>query len=91
MMASIRSPITTLGRRANQRLRPWTKPATATLLSGTSSDITCSRADLVTDNMMLRQQLIVLSGQAKRTQLTAGGRIRLVHIARAFGGTPPMS
>ena len=89
MMTSIRSPIRNLGRRANQRLKQWTKPATATLLTGTLSDITRSRADLIAENLMLRQQLIVLSRQGKRPLLTDGDRIRLVLLARAFGGIPP--
>ena len=51
MMTSIRSPIRNLGRRANQHLNQWTKPATATFLTGTLSDITRSRADLIAENV----------------------------------------
>jgi len=82
MITSIRSPIRNLGRRANQHLKQWTKPATATLLTGTLSDITRSRADLIAENLMLRQQLIVLNRQVKRPLLTDGDRIRLVLLAR---------
>ena len=82
MMTSIRIPIRNLGRRANQHLKQWTKPATATLLTGAVSDITRSRADLIAENLMLRQQLIVLNRQVKRPLLSDGDRIRLVLLAR---------
>jgi transposase InsO family protein len=44
--------------------------------------MTRSRADLIAENVMLRQQLIVLKRQVKRPQLTNGDRIRLVLLAR---------
>ena len=46
------------------------------------SDITRSRADLIAENLMLRQQLVVLNRQGKRPLLTDGDRIRLVLLAR---------
>ncbi|HSR29588.1 MAG TPA: integrase core domain-containing protein, partial [Anaerolineae bacterium] len=46
------------------------------------SDITRSRADLITENLILRQQLIVLKRQVKRPQLTNGDRLRLILLAR---------
>ena len=71
-----------LGSRVKQRLKQWTKPATAILVTETLSDMTRSRTDLIAENAMLRQQLIVLNRQAKRPQLTNGDRIRLVLLAR---------
>ena len=71
-----------LGSRVKQRLKQWTKPATGILVTETLSDMTRSRADLIAENAMLRQQLIVLNRQAKRPQLTNGDRIRLVILAR---------
>jgi len=82
MITSILSSCANLGRRAKQYLRQWTKPATATLVTGALSDTTCSRADLIAENVMLRQQLIVLNRQVKRPQLTNGDRIRLILVAR---------
>ena len=81
-MTSILSSCGNLGRRAKQHLKQWTKPVTATLVTGTLSDITRSRTDLIAENLMLRQQLIVLNRQVKRPQLTNGDRIRLVLLAR---------
>ena len=73
---------TNLGSRVKQCLKQWTKPATAILVTSTLSDITRSRADLIAENAILRQQLIVLNRQVKRPQLTNGDRIRLVLLAR---------
>ncbi len=73
---------TNLGSRVKQRLKQWTKPATAILVTETLSDITRSRADLIAENAILRQQLIVLNRQVKRPQLTNADRIRLVLLAR---------
>ena len=68
-----------LGSRVKQHLKQWTKPVTTTLVTGTLSDMTTrSRADLIAENAMLRQQLIVLNRQMKGPQLTNGDRIRLV-------------
>jgi transposase InsO family protein len=44
--------------------------------------MTRSRADLIAENLILRQQLIVLKRQVKRPQLTNGDRLRLVLLAR---------
>jgi transposase InsO family protein len=82
MMTSILSFCGNLGRRAKQCLKEGTKPVTASLVTGALSDLTRSRADLVAENVMLRQQLIVLKRQVKRPQLTNLDRIRLVLAAR---------
>jgi hypothetical protein len=41
-----------------------------------------SRADLIAENLLLRQQLIVLNRQVKQPRLTNGERLRLVLLAR---------
>jgi len=66
----------------------WTKPMTGSLVTGALTDITCNRADLITENAMLRQQLIVLRRQVKRPKLTDGDRIRLVLLARITRNWP---
>jgi putative transposase len=63
------------------RLKHWTKPAIPALITGLLSDFTCSRADLMVENALLRQQLIVLNRQIKRPQLTNSERIRLVFLS----------
>jgi putative transposase len=82
MMTSIVSSCGNLGRRARQHVKQWTKPLTATLVTGALSDMTRSRAELIAEDVMLRQQLIVLNRHVKRPQLTSSDRIRLVLLAR---------
>jgi hypothetical protein len=64
-----------------ERLKHWIKPATSVLIIGLLSDLTRSRADLVVENALLRQQLIVLNRQVKRPQLTNPERFRLVFLS----------
>ena len=64
-----------------ERNRHWTKPAVPPLILGLLSDITRSRADLIAENAILRQQLIVLNRQIKRPQLTNFDRFRLVFLS----------
>ncbi len=64
-----------------ERLKRWIKPATAPLIPGLFSDITRSRSDLMVENAMLRQQLIVLKRQIKRSRLTKPGRVYLVLLS----------
>jgi hypothetical protein len=52
------------------------------LALGAIIDLSRSKADLIVENALLRQQLIVLHRQIKRPQLTNGDRIRLVWLAR---------
>jgi hypothetical protein len=45
-----------LGSRVKQHLKQWTKPVTTTLVTETLSDMIRSRADLIVENAILRQQ-----------------------------------
>lgn len=65
-----------------QSVKQWTRPINDTLVLSTALDLTRSRADLIVENALLRQQLIVLRRQVKRPQLTKADRIRLVLLAR---------
>jgi putative transposase len=64
------------------QIRGWKKPTTITLALSTRADLSRSKADLLVENAILRQQLIVLNRQIKRPYLTNGDRIRLVLLAR---------
>jgi hypothetical protein len=66
----------------SNRIKQWTKPATATLVAASLTDMTRSQADLIAENAMLRQQLIVLNRQVKRSHLTNADCLRLVLLAR---------
>jgi transposase InsO family protein len=64
------------------QIKGWVKPTTITLALGALVDLSRSKADLLVENALLRQQLIVLHRQVKRPKLTNGDRIRLVLLAR---------
>jgi putative transposase len=60
----------------------WTKPDTTSLLLGTLTDIARNKSELVAENALLRQQLIILRRQMKRTACTKTDRMLLVLLAR---------
>jgi hypothetical protein len=64
-----------------QLIKYWIKPSTPVLVSGVLSDLSRSRIDLVVENALLRQQLIVLKRQVKRSQLTDRDRFRLIFLS----------
>jgi putative transposase len=65
------------------RFVPWTKPLTSSLPLGTVADLARSKAELLAENALLRQQLIILKRQVKRPACTKRDRILLVLLARA--------
>ena len=58
------------------RIKSWIKPATPVLIIDLLSDLTHSRTDLIVENVLLRQQLILLKHQVKRPPLSNPNRIR---------------
>ena len=77
----VRQVIDSLCHSAKQRIRQWTKPNNHALALTTASDLTRSKPELVLENMLLRQQLIVLQRQAKRPALTWRDRTLFVLVA----------
>ncbi len=65
------------------RFIDWTKPLSSSLPLGTLADLARSKADLVAENALLRQQLIMLKRQVKRPACTNMDRMLLVLGARA--------
>ena len=61
----------------------WTTPLTSSLPLGTLADLARSKAELMAENALLRQQLIMLKQQVKRLACTKRDRILLVLLARA--------
>src|SRR3954468_10826481 len=49
-----------------EQVRAWTKPIAQTLGVGVASDLLRSKAELILENVLLRQQLTVLDWQVKR-------------------------
>jgi hypothetical protein len=70
----------------NKRYKQWTKPDTASLVTGTLVDATRSKRDLIAANAFLRQQLIVLKRQTPRPSLTPKDRGVLVLLASRVRG-----
>jgi putative transposase len=60
----------------------WTKPLTSSLPLATLTDLGRSNSELIAENVLLRQQLIILKRQVKRPACTKTDRILLVLLAR---------
>ena len=60
----------------------WTKPLTSSLLLGTLVDLGRSKSELIAENVLLRQQLIMLKRQVKRPACTKRDRLLLMLLAR---------
>jgi putative transposase len=65
------------------RLVDWTKPSNTSLMLGTVTDLARSKSELVTENALLRQQLIILRRQVKRPTCAKMDRLILILLARA--------
>jgi len=73
-------------RAVHSRFLRWTKPATRTPVRGAVANIAMSKAALVAENALLRQQRIVLQRQVKRPAFTPRDRVALVLLARLAHG-----
>jgi putative transposase len=63
------------------RLKHWTKPARTNQVRSTVADLSRSKAELIAENMFLRQQVIVLERQEAHPQLKPRDRQVLVLLA----------
>ncbi len=68
------------------RLVRWAKPATDALLPGAAADLARTKAELVAENALLRQQLVVLRRTVKRPACTRLDRVLLVLLASRLRG-----
>jgi putative transposase len=64
------------------RLARWTKPLVTSLPLATLTDLGRSKSELIAENVLLRQQLIILKRQVKRPACTNTDRLLLVLLAR---------
>jgi putative transposase len=64
----VRNRVDSLNQAIKQRLRQWTKPPSHALILNVATDLTGSKSELVLENMLLRQQLIVLKRQGRGDQ-----------------------
>jgi hypothetical protein len=66
----------------SSRFARWTKPLTFSLPLQTMADLVRSKSELIAENALLRQQLIILKRQVKRSSITRTDRMLLVLLAR---------
>ena len=71
---------------AGQRLLAWLKPAIGTPVGGALGDLTRTKAELLAENALLRQQLVVLRRQVTRPALAPADRLRLILPSRLARG-----
>ena len=69
------------GQAVKRHLRRWTKPDSHGLVLNTALDLTRSKPELVLENILLRQQLIVLIRQVRRPALSWRDRSLFVLLA----------
>ena len=80
-LSFVRQSIESVCQATKQRLRRWTKPDNHDPVLNAVMDLTRTKSELLLENMLLRQQLIVLKRQAKRPALTWRDRTLLVLLA----------
>jgi putative transposase len=68
--------------RLHTRYFRWTRSLTPSLLLGTIADLGRSKSELMAENVLLRQQLVILKRQVKRPACTKADRLLLVVLAR---------
>jgi putative transposase len=86
LLVSFKRQINHYCRRMYQRLLQCTQPTNHSLLGGALNDLARTRAELLAENALLRQQLIMLRRQVKRPTCTKTDRMFLVVLARAIPG-----
>ncbi len=68
--------------RVAQVLSRWTEPSSASLPLSTVADLARSKPQLIAENLLLRQQLVVLNRSVKRPRFTSLDRGLFVLLAR---------
>ncbi len=66
----------------SSRFTRWTNPLVTSLPLSTLTDLGRSKSELIAENVLLRQQLIILKRQVKRPACTNTDRLLLVLLAR---------
>jgi transposase InsO family protein len=77
----VKRGVKAIGSRIIEWLREWTRPDNHGVVGGVVADATRSNAELMLENALLRQQLIVVSRQVKRPQLSWRERGIMVLLA----------
>src|SRR4051812_2745866 len=67
--------------RVREKVRAWTKPVAQTTGVGVAKDLLRSKAELILENALLRQQLTVLDRQVKRPAFSWKDRCLMVLLS----------
>jgi putative transposase len=67
--------------RVREQVRAWTKPVAQTAGVGVANDLLRSKAELILENALLRQQLTVLDRQVKRPAFSWKDRCLMVLLS----------
>jgi putative transposase len=67
-------------------LARWTKPLAPAPVVGTLADLSRSKRQLIAENLLLRQQLIILNRSVKRPRFTRADRLLFVGLASRLHG-----
>ncbi len=81
LLKVVRQVVPAVLRKVEEYMKAWTKPASDSLIGGTAADLVKSKPELIVENAFLRQQLIVVTRQAKPPKLTPRDRGLLVLLA----------
>src|SRR5258706_576220 len=65
----------------NQKFQQWTRPTNSPMVLETIGDLMRPKTELVLENVLLRQQVIILQRQVKRPKITNADRRILVLLA----------
>jgi putative transposase len=82
VFSSIKQRISFCFHALQERVVPWIKPLTTSLVLGTFADLTRGKAELLAENALLRHQLLILHRQVKRPVYRKRDRLLLVLLAR---------
>lgn len=85
-MHFLRQIVHALSQTVKQRLRQWTKPGNHSLVLNTALDLTRPKSELILENLLLRQQLMVMKRQTTRPKLTRRARTLIVFLPSAVPG-----
>jgi hypothetical protein len=59
-----------------------TRPSTSEMVEGVLLDLARSKADLISENALLRQQMIILRRSLKKPHISRADRLMLIVLAR---------
>jgi hypothetical protein len=79
----IKQPVCLSFHALQKRFLCWVKPPTTSFLLGTLADFARGKSELIGENVLLRQQLIILHRQIKRPVYRKTDRLLLILLARA--------